>query len=137
MKSLKYIATIMFMTLIVACSHEIETADILNNEKEFDLNIYPNDRFTSQYDFKKVFKKSINKDSEIFLKMKNWLKKNHDNWQNSFVSYATPDISLIGNKFRLLIFKDFVVIGFTDKDGKVHLCTKKVNKSEFDFLIVN
>jgi len=35
-------------------------------------------------------------------------------------------ISLIGTNFRLLIFKDFVVIGFTDKSANKNNVQKKL-----------
>jgi hypothetical protein len=63
-----------------------------------------------------------------------WFKKNPDGWTSSISSWATPDISLIGDDFRLLIQKDVVVIGFTDKKGKARQLVKKVDISEFGFL---
>jgi len=44
------------------------------------------------------------------------------------------DISLIGTNFRLLIFKDFVVIGFYGQIGKQKQCTKEADESGFNFL---
>lgn len=73
-------------------------------------------------------------DSEIILDLKVWLKNNPDNWENSIASLSQPDISLISNDFRLLIFKDVVVIGFTDETGKQKQYTKDANKSELKFL---
>jgi len=100
--------------------------DSFKKETNYELKIYKSDNSS--------IVKTFDKNSEIILKLKIWIKNNSDGWQSSIASYATPNISIIGNDVRLLVFKDFVVVGFTDLNGKPQQYTKKVAISEFDFL---
>ena len=65
------------------------------------------------------------------------MKNNLNGWENSIASYISPKIALTNDDFRLLIFKDFVVIGYSDKNNKPKQMTKKVDIKEFGFLYVN
>ncbi len=128
----KMIKNIGFLLLIftISCGQNLDFEEILKNEKRFELKINPNGNLV--LDSSSVTK--INADSKIIDKLKNWFKNNPAGWESSIASWATPDISLIGSDFRLLIFKDFVVVGFADKSGKQKQYTKEVDKSEFNFL---
>jgi len=128
----KMIKNIGFLLLIftISCGQNIDFEEILKNEKQFELNINPNGNL--YLDSSSVTK--INADSKIIDKLKNWFKNNPAGWKSSIASWATPDISLIGSDFSLLIFKDFVVVGFADKSGKQKQYTKEADKSEFNFL---
>ena len=125
------IVGIVFMILIVSCGHNLKLEDILNNEKEFELKIPQGDPYTSN----KSIIKTIKQDSEKILKLKNWFKNNPYHWHSSIASYILPEYTLIGNDFRLLVYKNFIVIGFKDKEGHAQQYTKQINKLEFDFLL--
>ncbi|WP_321279153.1 hypothetical protein [Marinifilum fragile] len=130
MKTFKIILGL-FLLILISCGQAIKPDEILNKENDFKLTIHTENKYSSDSSIVKI----INKDSEKITKLKNWISKNSDGWESSIASWATPDISLIGTDFRLLIFKDEVVVGFTDKNGKARQYTKRVNKAEFDFLI--
>jgi hypothetical protein len=126
----KCLAGIFILILLVSCNQNIKLDEILSREINFKLTIVLRDKNTSD----SVITKSINKDSEIIKKLRLWLKMNPDGWASSMASWAPSDISLIGADFRLLIHKDGVVIGFTDRKGKAKQLVKKVDISEFSFL---
>ena len=130
MKTFKIIVGI-FILLFTSCEQDINPNEILNKENDFKLTIHFGDKYSS--DSSKV--KTIIKGSEKFIKLKDWITNNPVDWKSSIDSWAAPDISLIGNDFRFLIFKNFVVIGFKDKTGKPRQYIKSVDKSTFDFLI--
>lgn len=126
------IKNIVFLLLIftISCGQNLDFEEILKNEKQFELKINPNENLS--LDISLATK--INADSKIITNLKTWFKNNPDNWEISIASWATPDILLTSNDFRLLIFKDFVVVGFADKSGKQRQYTKGADKSEFNFL---
>ncbi len=128
----KMIKNIGFILLIftISCGQNLDFEEILKSEKQFELKINPNGNLSLD----SSLTTKINADSEIIDKLKNWFKNNPDNWESSIASWATPDILLTSNDFRLLIFKDFVVVGFADKSGKQRQYTKDANESEFNFL---
>jgi hypothetical protein len=131
MEIIKYIVGIFFFSVIVSCKQDIKPDEILKRGNDFKLTIHLGDKYTSD----STIIKTINKDSLQINKLKDWLTNNLHGWESSIASWATPDISLIGSDFRLLIYKDGAVIGFTDRKGKSKQYTKKVDKSEFNFLI--
>jgi hypothetical protein len=118
--------------LLISCGKTINPEVLLKNENVFKLTVHTsNERdftYNSEID-------TIYKDSEKISKLKTWLIDNSTNWENSIASYAMPDISLIGTDFRLLIYKEGVVLGFTDPSGKQKQYTKATNKSTLNFLI--
>jgi len=124
-----------FLLLIftISCGQNLNFDEILKNENQFELKVNPNDNANLD----STLIKRINADSELILDLKVWLKNNPDNWESSIASWAQPEISLISNNFRLLIFKDFIVISFTDKSGKQKQYTKVTDISEFIFLTGN
>jgi len=128
----KTIKNIGFLLLIftISCGQNLDFIEILKNEKQFELKVNPNGNLSLD----SSLTTKISADSEIISNLKTWLKNNPSYWESSIASWATPDISLIGSDFRLLIFKDFVVVGFTDKSGKQKQYTKGTNESEFNFL---
>jgi hypothetical protein len=131
MEIIKYIVGIFFFSVIVSCRQYIKPDEIFKMENDFKLTIHFGDKYTSDT----TIIITINKNSGKINKLNDWLINNPDGWQSSIASWATPDISLIGSDFRLLIYKDGAVIGFTDSKGKAKQYTKKVDKSEFNFLI--
>ena len=130
MKTFKII-TGLFLLILISCGQTIYPDEILKREIDFKLTIHNENNYSSDSSTVKI----INKDSEKIAELKDWFSNNSDGWESSIASWATPDISLIGTDFRLLIFKDGVVIGFTDKNGNAKQFTRRVNKTEFAFLI--
>ncbi len=128
----KMIRNIGFLLLIftISCGQNLDFEEILKNEKQFELKFNP----SGDINLDSSLTTKINANSEIIDKLKIWFKNNPDNWESSIDSWATPDIFLTSNDFRLLIFKDFVVVGFADKSGKQRQYTKSTDKSEFNFL---
>ena len=118
------------MIFTISCGQNLDFEEILKNKKQFELKVNPN----VNLNLDSSLTKEINADSKIIANLKTWLKNNPDNWESSVASWATCDILLTSNDFRLLIFKDIVVVGFADKSGKHRQYTKKANKSEFNFL---
>lgn len=119
-----------FLILTVSCRQNLEFDEILENEKQFELKIYPNGNNILE----STLTKRIDADSKVIINLKAWLKNNAGGWESSNASWSTPDIYLIGDDFRLLIFKDFVVVSFTDKSGEQNQFTKQTDKSDFNFL---
>ena len=127
----KSIIAISLWILMPSCGNRLSSADIFRNESDFTLTIHPKNKNT----FDGLVSKIIRSDSKIIDSLKSWLNNHSDVWQSSPASWATPDISLIGNDFRLLIFKDFAVIGFKDKNGNQVQYTRQIGISDFAFLI--
>jgi hypothetical protein len=126
----KYIAGISLLLLLGSCKHEINPDEIFSKEINFTLTIH--ERNNSTFDSTK--RKIITKDSKTIEKLRSWITKNSNGWKSSIASWATPDISVIGTDFRLLVYKDGAVIGYTNKKGKPIQLVKKVNTSELTFL---
>ncbi len=121
----------LFLVTFISCGKYINPDEVLNREKYFKLIIHEGNKYSSDDSIVTI----INKDSEKIVNLKNWISNNSNGWKSSKASWATPDISLIGTDFRLLIFNDGVVIGFKDKNGNAREYTKLTNEKEFDFLI--
>ena len=115
---------------MVSCSHNLDLSEVFKQETCLKLSIYSNNKNIQNI----ISQDSICKNSKKWEKALNWLSENSNGWKSSIASYSTPDISLIGNNFRLLIYKNGVVIGFMNKSGKVEQMTKDVSESEFKFL---
>ena len=131
METIRIITGIFLLILIGSCSFDMNPDEILKRENDFRLTIHLGDKHSSD----STVTQTINKDSEKITRLKDWITNNPDGWKSSIASWATPDISLTGTDFRLLIYKDGLVIGFTNKTGKARQYTKQVDKSEFNFLI--
>jgi hypothetical protein len=130
MKTFKIVIGL-FLLIKISWGRAIYSDEILDRENDFNLTIRNENKYSS--DTTKV--KIINKYSEKIAELKDWILNNSEGWESSIASWITPEISLIGIDFRLMIFKDGVVIGFTDKNGNARQYTKQVDKTEFDFLI--
>ena len=119
------------MIVLNSCNVKIETAELIKN----------NQRLTLKFNSDGYFLKSDSTDRIIdcnsikYSQLKKWFTDNSDDWQSSPASYAPSDMIIIGKDFRFLIFKDFVVVGFIDKEGKSRQYTKSVTKDTFDFLL--
>ncbi len=128
-KMIKYIGFILLI-FTISCGQNLDFEEILKNETQFELKVNPNGNLSLD----SSLTTKINADSKIIANLKTWVKNNPDNWKSSVASWTTPDISLTGNGFRFLVFKDFVVVGFKDKSGKQKQYTKDTNETEFNFL---
>ena len=119
----KMIRNIGFLLMIftISCGQNLDFEEILKNEKQFELKINLNGNLN--LDSSSVTK--INADSKIIDKLKIWFKNNPDGWESSIASWAIPYIFLTSNDFRLLIFNDFVVVGFADKSRETETVYKK------------
>jgi hypothetical protein len=95
------------------------------------LTVHQND----QYTLDSANSITITKDSKKIKELTTLLNNNSDDWESSIASWAAPDYFINGDNFRLLVYHDFIVIGFTDKKGKPRQYTKKIDKSEFNFLL--
>jgi hypothetical protein len=125
------ILLIISLLFLTACKEDINPLDVFKNENDLKLTIYTSGDYVTDIQNAKI----INRDSEVISNLKSWLINNSKGWKSTVASWATPDISLTGKDFRLLVFKDFVVIGFTNEKGKPRQCFKSISKSELDFLI--
>jgi len=130
MKKLIRYFGLLLLFFTISCGQTLEFDEILKDEKQFELKVNPNGNIVLD----SALTKRIDADSEIILNFKTWLRNNPDNWESSIASWATPNISLTSNDFRLLILKDFVVVGFTDRSGKKRQYMKDIEKSDFNFL---
>jgi hypothetical protein len=128
----KIFASVILLLLMASCTHSIKPNEILRSENEFKLTIAIGDKnYLDSMDVKK-----IPKGSQIINKLSDWFTNNPDGWKISIDSWATPDISLISDNFRLLIFKNGgVVVSFPEKNGKQNQYVKRVPFSEFNFFI--
>jgi hypothetical protein len=117
------------MILTISCAPNVDSNELFEKETFLKLNIYQSD--TVFIDNSINLKMSSSKVKEL----RNWIDKNKTGWENSIASFAQPLISVIGKDFRMLIFKDFIVIGFTDNKGKPRQYKKQTDFKEFDFLI--
>ncbi len=133
MTTLKIVVGTILLTFMISCGQDINPDEILKKETEFKLTIHSKPNTVSDT----TAIKTIPKNSEIINKLKDWLRKNPDDWKNLYASVATPDISLTGKTFRFLVYENSIVIGFNDKNGKPRQCSKQVKKIEFNFLIEN
>ena len=133
MKTTKFIAGIILSTIMISCGQEINPEEILKREIEFKLTIHskPNNSLDT------LTTNTIPNNSEKIIELKEWLTRNPDGWKSSIASWATPSISLTGKDFRLLIYENGIVIGFTDNKGKPRQYTKQIAKKELDFLTKN
>ena len=121
--------SLFLMVLTISCAQIIESDEIFKNETVLKLNIYETD---SVFIDKSV---DLEMDSHKVKEIRNWIDNNKTDWKSSIASFAQPLISVIGNDFRMLIFKDFVVVGFANNKGKQRQFTKQIDYNDFDFLL--
>lgn len=132
MKHLIWTITLVFSLALTSCQTDLDLNDIIDQNSSFTLTIRTVDKETGL---------SSNQTEEIEVNSKKWnrlvdfAKNNMDDWQSSPASYI-GDIYVTQNDFRLIHTKGTtgVVIAFTDKEGEPRQYTKKIEKSELDFL---
>jgi hypothetical protein len=134
MSRIKFISAITLLISIASCKNDFNPKNILLSENEFELKIELGNK--KNY-LDSIIVSTIYKDSPKINKLCDWFTKSPEGWKykNFIPSFATPEISLISNDIRFLVYTDGVVLIFKDKDGKEKEYVKKTNISEFDYLI--
>ncbi len=122
--------SLFLMILTISCAQIVDSNELFNNETVLKLNIYQTD---SVFIDNSV---DLEMDSPKVKELRNWIDNNKTEWKSSIASFAQPLISVIGDDFRMLIFKDFVVVGFTDNKGKQRQFTKQTDYIDLEFLLV-
>ena len=117
------------MILTISCAQVVDSNELFQNETVLKLNIHQND---SVFIDNSV---DLRMDSPKVKELRNWIDNNKTDWKGSIASFAQPSISVIGDDFRMLIFKDFTVIGFTDNKGKQRQFTKQTDFNDFEYLL--
>lgn len=120
---------IFLLTLTISCAQHINSNDLFKNESKLKLTIYQSDTIFTDNSIE------LEIGSPKVKELRHWLDKNETDWKSSIASFAQPSISVIGDDFRMLIFKDFVVVGFTDNKGKQKQFTKQTDYNDFEFLL--
>ncbi|MEH0154080.1 hypothetical protein V6R21_08010 [Limibacter armeniacum] len=129
MKRLLFI--LLVFVVFQSCAQSIDLNDLKISDRDFKVTYWKKDSAGLDSTITSV----INKDSKELKSLTDWLINNSTGWGNSIASFASPNISLTSGNLRFLIFKDFVVIGYSDKNNKSRQLTKKVDIKEFGFLI--
>ncbi len=129
MKRLLFILPV-FLIVLQSCAQSIDLNDLKISNSDLKITFWTK----SSSGLDSTSTRLISKDSNELKKLNDWLIDNLEGWKNSIASYASPSISLTSADFRLLIFKDFVVIGYSDKNDKPRQLTKKTDIKEFEFL---
>jgi hypothetical protein len=130
MKRTNIIFTILALLTILSCSTEISIEKYIDLNSTLTLTI---NKTNDQTGLTESETRKIEPNSEKFKKLIDWANNNLDNWKSTPASYITK-VAVTQNNFRLLYNQDFVVIGFTDNDGKAQQYSKTVEKGELDFL---
>jgi hypothetical protein len=133
MSTIKFISTIIILISIVSCTNEFNPKELIRTENEFELKV---DLGNKKSFLDSIIVKTIIKNSPEINKLCDWFTSNPEGWEyrNFVPSWAAPDISLISNNIRFLVYNDGVVMIFKDKDGKEKEYVKKANISDFNFL---
>ena len=117
------------MIMTISCAQIFDSNELFKNETVLKLNIHQTD---SVFIDNSV---DLRMDSPKAKELRNWIDNNKTDWKSSIASFAQASISVIEDDFRMLIFKDFVVIGFTDKKDKQRQFTKQSDFNDFEFLL--
>jgi hypothetical protein len=121
--------SLILMILTISCTQIVDSNELFKNETVLKLKIHQTD---SVFINNSIY---LEMDSLKVKELRNWIDNNKTDWKNSIASFAQSSISVIGDDFRMLIFKDFVVIGFTDNKGKQKQFTKQTDYNDFKFLL--
>ncbi|MCA0363940.1 MAG: hypothetical protein LCH67_07835 [Bacteroidetes bacterium] len=119
-----------FLIAFQSCSQSIDINDLKINNSDLKITYWTK----SSFGLNSTSTKLLSKDSKEFKNFNDWLIDNSKGWEKSIASYATPNIFITSADFRLLIFKNFVIIGYSDKNNKPMQLIKHTNIKEFEFL---
>jgi hypothetical protein len=117
-------------SISISCTEKININEVFENENEYILRTQISDNSDSE----NTKTLSLNNSSKEIIELRKWFNENSKQWNPSIDSWAQPKVFLNGKNFRLLIFKNFVVIGFNDKKGNPKQYTKEIESNEFHFL---
>ena len=131
MKKVIYLIVFSILTVFFSCTKTIKLDNIRFNESEYFISIHKNMETGADT----LISYKVQQDSEEITFLKDWLNNNNFNWNKSVISYAMPVYSLTSGNFRLLVFENFVVLGYTDSLGKSYQYQKHTDTSELHFLI--
>ena len=129
MKKLLFVLPI-FLAIFQSCTQSIDINDLNISNTELKVTFL----IKNSSGLESIYTNKISNNSKELKYLNNWLINNSKEWENSIVSYGSPKISLTNDNFRFLIYTDFVVIGYSDKNNKPRQLTKKVDSNEFEFL---
>jgi hypothetical protein len=115
---------------MTSCSTEINIAKYVNLNSTLTLTV---NKTNDQTGLTESETRKIESKSEQFKKLIEWGNNNLVNWKSTPASYIAK-VALTQKDFRLLYNQDFVVIGFTDNEGKAQQYSKTIKKGELDFL---
>lgn len=128
-KNILRIITLSLILLTISCGQIVDSNELFKNETFLKLNIYPTDSVLISN------LSDLEIDSPKVKELGEWIDKNRTDWKKSIASFAQPSISIIGDSFRMLIFNDSVVVGFTDDKGNQKQYTKQTDFYDFEFLL--
>jgi len=131
MRKIFYLIVFIFLIGFLSCKKKLNLDNLRFNEAEYIVSIHK----INGTSVDSLIYYKIPKNSEKITFLKDWLSNNNYEWNKSIASYAIPEYSLTSENFRLLIFENFVVLGFTDSTGKSYQYKKQVDKSELVFLV--
>ncbi|MBN1183705.1 MAG: hypothetical protein JXB49_15545 [Bacteroidales bacterium] len=121
--------SLFLMILTISCAQIVDSNELFKNETVLKLNIYQTDSvFTDNSVDLEIASPKVKE-------LRSWIDNNKTDWKSSIASFAQPTISVIGDDFRMLIFKDFVVVGYTDNKGKQKQFIKQTDYDDFKFLL--
>lgn len=99
--SLSLVLTIM----TISCAQIVDSNELFNNETVLKLKINETDSVFTDNSV------GLELPSSKVKELRSWFDNNKTDWKSSIASFAQPTISMIGDDCRMLIFKDFVVVG--------------------------
>jgi hypothetical protein len=129
MKRLLFVLPI-FLIVFQSCAQTIDIIDLKISDTDLKVTYW----IKSSAGLDSTSTRLIPKDSKEIKSLNDWLMNNPNGWENSIASYASPKISLTNDNFRFLIFKDFVVIGYSDKNNEPRQLTKNIDMKVFEFI---
>ena len=129
----QFIILLLFTSILSSCGTTVNINDYIDTNVPLTLIVWKRNITTGQ-STSDSFTIAVN--SVKYKKIIQWSKENTSDWKLTPASYNT-EIVLTQNNFRLLYTTktDGVVIGFKDKTNKERQYSKKIKKSELDFII--
>jgi len=126
----KWTLFLIVFTSVLSCQNDFKLNQIINQNSPIIL---------TQRDKKvesRLFKiDTLKVDSHKWKEFIDFAIKDNGNWKSTPISFDS-DFYIQQDNFRLLGWKsgNFIVVSFTDKNGKIQQLTKEINKGELDFL---
>ena len=131
MKLKTNIIFILFVLIFSSCTQSYQINDL--NIQPTDLIVRLKSDTPGSMDTTTIRKLQYN--SNEYSKLLSWLQINNYGWNKDINSWANPEILITdGKDFKLLIYKDGLVIGYKEDNGKEVQLRKKSSISTFDFL---